>query len=126
MRNIDEIEKRYEEKRRLGTRTILKKRYIIVVILLIAFFTNPNEEKHKAVILSKVIHTVAIVHTDDFVSQDTRLEMMVDRYISSSNYIFFSTTNIMWEGKKGIIGIGIFGKVFVFDIADDILKEKIR
>ena len=48
------------------------------------------------------------------------IDKVVDGYIDSENYYFFSLTKINVDGDKRTIGLGILGKVFI----SDKLKEK--
>lgn len=126
MKDIKEIEARYEHRKNTkGKVNLLKKRYIIIAILLIAVITNPSKARHKSKVLQLVETAMgANIHTNsDVVHLDPFLEQMVDSYIDYSNYLFFSTTNVNIQGSSKVIGIGLFGYVYIPDKLEEIIKN---
>jgi len=129
MRDIEEIEERYRNREaRKGKINILKKRYVIILVLLIAFITNPSEDKHQQVVKSKINEVLRIsvlpAEKDEqsgYEFDNVLVDQIVDSYTSYNNYFLFSTTDVIWKGKTDIIGIGLFGYVFIPGKVDEIL-----
>lgn len=103
---------------------------LLIIIFIIAFSTNPNISSHQEevkdklnVYLEKAIKKT-VVDSDNEWSKlgeifgtylgNTALDEIVKTSVSSDNYMFFSTTKFNFLGKKNVIGIGVFGKVFIF------------
>jgi hypothetical protein len=121
----------------------MKNKYIFLLFggtfLLIAVLTNPNQERHKEVVKSKLNVIVQKAMKDGLKNSDTSseqlgsalglmlggalLDRMIETMVSTDNYVLFSTTKITWEGKSKLIGIGAFGNVFISDKIDEALKE---
>lgn len=100
------------------------------MILVVAFITNPNEEKHKDVMKSRVFEVVGsnslfLENATDLLGYEsnTVIDQLVDSYVSSDNYFLFSTTNVTWQGQTRTIGLGIFGNVFIPDKVDEMIKN---
>lgn len=127
MRNIKEIEARYEQRRETkGKVNLFKKRYILIVVLLVAFITNPGKEKHKNKVLQRVesaIGTNVYSSESGGIQRDSVLDRIVDSYIDYSNYFFFSTTSIQYQGEYRTIGIGMLGYVYIPESLGTIIKN---
>lgn len=52
------------------------------------------------------------------------LDRMIENMVSTDNYVLFSTTKITWEGETKLIGVGLFGNVFISSEIDEALKGK--
>jgi|SRR5688572_28185880 len=90
-------------------KTILKWVLIIVVAALaIAYFSNPDETKHKRS-LKEIGQKLDIKIKDDAIQVD--------------DYKIFSVTKVKVNGKEKITGIGAFGKVWQFDDIKDQFKD---
>lgn len=120
MRDIKEIEKRYRRRQESrGKINLLKKRYFVFLILVIAFVTNPSEDKLKNTLKSriyKITQTKTIPQGEDDIfayKSDMLVDQIIGSYVSYSNYFLFSTMDITWQGNTGIIGIGVFGYVYI-------------
>ena len=112
---------------------------IIGLIILVAVLSNPNQDRHKEVIKNKLItylqKSVKKGQTgtkDDWEEAGQVLGIMLgglivdkvlDNFMSTDNYVVFSTTKITWEGNTKIIGIGAFGNVFITKGLDESLKK---
>lgn len=127
MRDIREIEARYRRREESkGKINILKKRYIIILILIVAFITNPSEDKHKSVVKSRIygvmyVNPLTSNEESSAYQTDMLVNQIVDTYVSYSNYLLFSTTNVTWKGETMYIGIGIFGYVYIPEKVNEIL-----
>ena len=126
MRDIKEIEARYEQRQNTrGKINLLKKRYIIISLLLIAVITNPSKEKYK----NKIIEMVSIStkvgeypNAGHSYSEEILLEQVIDSYVSYSNYILFSTIHVNHRGSRKIIGFGGLGYIYIPNQLGDFLK----
>lgn len=110
---------------------------ILVALVVIAYLTNPDERQHQAASKEK-LHQIAdnllakygiepgfisglgIDFTDPFV------DSLIESHITVDNYFLFSTTNVTWDGRSQIIGIGIFKQVFISNKADEILQQELE
>ena len=50
-------------------------------------------------------------------------DRIIDNLVSTDNYVLFSTTKISWEGETRIIGVGVFGNVFITKRLDEAMNE---
>jgi len=112
---------------------------IISLIILVAVVSNPNQDRHKEVIKNKLItylqKSIKKGQTgpkDDLEEAGQVLGLMLggmivdnilDNFMSTDNYVVFSTTKITWEGETKIIGIGAFGNVFITKELDESLNK---
>ncbi len=121
----------------------MKKNYLLIiiagVIILFAMLTNPNQDRHKEVIKNKLISYMQKSMKENLTETDNKWEqagqalgimlggIIVDRVIenlvSTDNYVLFSTTKISWEGETKVIGIGVFGNVFVTSKLDETIER---
>ena len=107
-----------------------------VLVIVIAVITNPNEDKHKSAVKSKLIGSkISNALTDKTnntgnsdkdaarrigvvlgsVIGGSIVEEMVDNLVTTDNYIVFSTTKVNVKGENKITGFGAFGNVFLSD-----------
>lgn len=99
---------------------------IIVIVLFIAVLTNPDSIKHKEAVKNKLheyLQKKLQEHSDTSLGEtggalgamfaDVLVDRIVNNVVSSDNYVVLSTTKVTWEGKSKVIGIGIFGNVFI-------------
>jgi flagellar biosynthesis protein FlhB len=101
--------------------------FMLALVVLVAVFTNPNEERHKEVIRAKLkMHlqqSIAANSTDNALDRAGQALVMllggalidgiIANVLSTDNYVLFSTSKITWDGETKIIGIGVFGNVFL-------------
>ena len=115
--------------------------FVIGLLLLIAVITNPNEDRHKEVVKAKFNSYVQmsmpkeLSEADDEGGQASQgLAMMlggamidgiIANIVTTDNYVIFSTTNVSWEGKSKVIGIGVFGNIFLTGKLDEVLEERL-
>ena len=120
----------------------MKNKYIFLLFgglfLLIAVLTNPNQDRHKEVVKNKLNTIMQKAMKEGLKNSDSGaeqlgsalglmlggalLDRMIETMVSTDNYVLFSTTKITWEGKSKLIGIGVFGNVFISDKIDEALK----
>ncbi|POY40448.1 hypothetical protein C3L50_07340 [Flavobacterium alvei] len=113
---------------------------IAAFIILIAVISNPNEDKHKSAVKSKVLaFNMANAVSDIANSTDNNynnvgrsigtalggviVEQLINSIVSSDNYLVFSTTKVTWEGETKIIGFGAFGNVFLSDKLEETFEK---
>ena len=121
----------------------MKKNYvflgIIGLIIIIAVITNPNQDRHKEVIKTKLNTYIQKSMNEKQTETNNKWEQagqvlgmmisgaiidpIIDNLVSTDNYVLFSTTKITWDGKTKIVGIGAFGNVFLTSQLDDTLNE---
>lgn len=127
MRDIKEIEARYEHRKNTkGKINLFKKRYIIIAILLVAIITNPSKERHKDKVIQRVeaaMGTVVYPSTTEGLKNDPFLDKIVDSYIKYSNYFLFSTTSVKFQGHSQTIGFGMFGFVYIPEKLEEVVKN---
>lgn len=118
------------------------KHFIVIgisIILLIAIITNPDTNRHKEEVKSKIHEYLQNSLANDVNEADdkwskasklfgnllgkTMINNMVNTMITSNNYILFSTTNATSEGKTKTIGLGIFGNVFLSNKVNEAFKN---
>jgi hypothetical protein len=122
----------------------MKNKYIFLLFgglfLLIAVLTNPNQDRHKEVVKNKLNTIMQKAMKDGLKNSDSGaeqlgsalglmlggalLDRMIETMVSTDNYVLFSTTKITFEGKSKLIGIGVFGNVFISDKIDEALKDR--
>lgn len=111
----------------------------IGVVLLVAVITNPNKDRHKEVIKEKFNSYMQKSMAEGLSNSDNEWEQagealglmlggalidgIISNIVTTDNYVIFSTTKITWEGKSKIIGVGVFGNVFLTSKIDDALNE---
>lgn len=119
-----------------------KKHWLLIFILffiLLAAFTNPDTSKHKECIKKELNAYIQDVtnssgNGSDLLGQAGKalgqmfggilVDRITDNYVNVNNYIVFSTSSFIWEGKTYIIGIGAFGHVFISGRLKKALDEK--
>jgi hypothetical protein len=111
----------------------------ILFFILLAAFTNPDTNRHKECIkkeLNAYIQnaTKSSRNSNSLLEQAGKalgqmfggvlVDRITDNYVSVNNYILFSTSNFIWDGKTYIIGIGAFGNVFISGKLKEVLDKK--
>lgn len=112
---------------------------ITVVLSATALFTNPQPERHKEAVKSKLSAFMqqsmkeSLTQTDNEWEQAGQalgmmlggalVDRIVEELITSDNYLLFSTTRMHWDGESKVIGIGIFGNVFLSKDIDHALDQ---
>ena len=112
---------------------------IIGVLLIVAALTNPNTDRHKEAMKSK-LHKAYQKETQEDISLSdnmwenagsalglmlggTLIDKMVDQMITVDNYILFSVTKGSYGENIRTIGIGAFGNVYITNKLDDALAK---
>ena len=113
--------------------------FFIVLVCLGAFVTNPTSVEHKLILKDKMreylnteIDKMQLENDNKFAALGASLGaafggIIVDKFIDENvvidDYYLFSITNVRWEGKIKMVGVGIFGKVILHPDIDKKLKE---
>ena len=107
---------------------------IIGLLVLIAVITNPEKDDHISKLAEFVISQVDILANENSdMKQGVRqilmhlirtsyLEGLLNNNFIYNNWVVFSTTNAIVEGKETILGVGVFGKIYFLN-ADYIKNE---
>lgn len=101
---------------------------LLIVLLLVAFVTNPDEEKHRRAVqenaltaLQQTYPNIALVSqtsADGASESSADGEAAILGMVHSSDFLFFSLTELRLPEYEKIIGMGIFGKVLLKDLTD--------
>ena len=112
---------------------------LTVVLSATALFTNPQPERHREAVKSKLSAFMqqsmkeSLTQTDNEWEQAGQalgmmlggalVDRIVEELITSDNYLLFSTTRMHWDGESKVIGIGIFGNVFLSKDIDHAIDQ---
>ncbi len=118
----------------------MKKKSIILlmfgILLIIATITNPNTDRHKEVMKTKLNKLTQnplpksdkkLGNTDSLSGMmlaEKFVNKMVDQIVSVDNYFLFSLTVATYRGSTKTIGFGAFGKVYITNQVDNLLSKK--
>jgi hypothetical protein len=113
--------------------------FFIVLVCLGAFATNPTSVEHKLILKDKMreylnteIDKMQLENDNKFAALGASLgaafggviaDKFIDENVVVDDYYLFSITNVRWEGKIKMVGVGIFGKVILHPDIDKKLKE---
>lgn len=113
--------------------------FFITLVCLGAFATNPTSVEHKLILKDKMREYLNTEIDKLQLENDNKLAQLgaslgaafggviVDKFIDENvvvdDYYLFSITNVRWEGKIKMVGVGIFGKVILHPDIDKKLKE---
>lgn len=113
--------------------------FFVILVCLGAFATNPTSVEHKLILKDKMseylnteIDKMQLENDNKFAALGASLGaafggIIVDKFIDENvvvdDYYLFSITNVRWEGKIKMVGLGIFGKVILHPDIDKKLKE---
>lgn len=127
MRDIKEIENRYEQRKNTqGKVNLFKKRYIVILILLVAIITNPSKERYKNKIVEIVDSSIGVSEYSSEKSTpqvDTLLDQILESYMNYSNYFLFSTISVENKGDSKVVGFGAFGFIYIPDQLKEVLQS---
>ena len=113
--------------------------FFIVLVCLGAFATNPTSVEHKLILKDKMreylnteIDKMQLESDNKFAQLGASLgaafggviaDKFIDENVVVDDYYLFSITNVRWEGKIKMVGVGLFGKVILHPDIDKKLKE---
>lgn len=108
--------------------------YVIIGLLALAFITNPGTQKHKDAVKEKISEAMnAEMKKNEMPGGEAGaaigsafggalIDGIVNNLVSSDNYFVCSTTKVTFQGETKVIGIGLFGMVFLSDKLDEKLN----
>ncbi len=111
--------------------------FFLGVIAIIAAISNPDANQHREA-LKKKIKTIWQKEKASVAPQDDWGEIvnsfgnavgglfidgLIKESVSTSNLVLFSLTKIYWEGEEHVIGLGIFGNVFLTNEVDRFVED---
>lgn len=120
-----EVDK-YAELYKRRSKYRLKKRHVFLLIALVAILTNPSQERHQNAVRGKFDSYIQH-HSESpltAIQGNPAVDQMIFRSVTSTNYLFLSTTNVVWDGNTHTIGFGIFGLVFISGSVDSYLSQR--
>lgn len=119
---VDKYAELYKQKRKYR----LKKRHVFLLIALVAILTNPSQERHQHAVKDKFDDYMQH-HSESpltAMQENPAIDQMILRSVTSTNYLFLSTTNVVWNNGSHTVGLGIFGMVFISGSVDSFLGQK--
>lgn len=113
--------------------------FALGLMLFVAVITNPNQDRHKEVIKAKFNSYMQKSMSEGLSKTDNKwgeagqtlgmmlggaiIDGLISNLVTTDNYVIFSTTKISWKGKSKVIGVGVFGNVFLSGKLDEVLNE---
>jgi hypothetical protein len=119
------------------TRSFDRKGWTIIgsiFLVLLLLVTNPSQDKHKLALRDKFISSISKEIENQ--EQKTGMEVlqlsvatividnMINKTVTSENWLLFSTTRIKIDGDEKTIGFGILGHVYLSNKIDEVLNER--
>ena len=110
----------------------MKTRYIVLLalafVLIIAAITNPSKEAHKERVKKEIASVFgnqqnSVVNIFSQMLAGVATDFSFDNFVVADNYLFFSLTKIKTPVYNKTVGIGIFGRVYLFGTMDDAMAE---
>jgi hypothetical protein len=93
----------------------------LIVLLIISFFLNPSESEHKDAVKDALKAKLIEQNQGSIFGEiGTALgvglsDILIDGSVTRDNYLIFSLTKFKEEYQESTVGIGILGKVIIFD-----------
>lgn len=115
---------------------------LLGMVVILAAVTNPSVGDHRDAVKEKVHKHLKEKFADT--ADDTEgswgeignslglalgavlLDPMVKKVIRVDNYVLFSLTRAEWEDDSNVIGVGLFGHVFLSPKMDEKLEEVVE
>lgn len=121
----------------------MKKNHIVLIaiglILAVAVLTNPSHDRHREAIKLKLNTYWQKSMSEAFLESSNEWELVgqtlglmlggalidgiISNIVTTDNYLIFSTTKMTWAGETNIIGIGVFGNVYLTKEIDEALDK---
>jgi len=119
------------------TRSFDRKGWTIIgsiFLVLLLLVTNPSQDKHKVALKDKFISSISkeIENQEQKTGMEALqlsvatmfIDNMIDKTVTSTSYLLFSTTKIKIDGDEKTIGFGILGHVYLSNKIDEALNER--
>lgn len=113
--------------------------FLFGLLILIAVLTNPSQEVHEEALKAKLnlylqnSMSEGSAETNNewekagnalgFMLGGAIIEGVVSNVVTIDNYVVFSFTRISWGGESKVIGVGVFGNVFLTSKLDEVLNQ---
>ncbi|MCB0395188.1 MAG: DUF4359 domain-containing protein [Flavobacteriales bacterium] len=109
------------------------------LLLILAAATNPSSEKHRDAVKSKVEKKFKDVDKENkpesalgrmgkslgLMFGKAFMNEITDKLVDCDNYIFFSLTKVKTDNGERVIGMGIFGHVFLSEKVDQAINGEL-
>ena len=112
---------------------------VIAVVALVAFITNPSEESHREAVrnaLETSMNNTIEEKTSDGLKGLGKalgnmfgtklLDTVVNETVSRDNYGLCSTTKCRYNGEDYVVGLGLFGHVFVSSKLETVFQDYLK
>lgn len=119
------------------TRSFDRKGWTIIgsiFLVLLLLVTNPSQEQHKLALKDKFISSISkeIENQEQKTGMEALqlsvatmfIDNMIDKTVTSTSYLLFSTTKIKIDGDEKTIGFGILGHVYLSNKIDEALNKR--
>lgn len=109
----------------------------LLILTLVAIFTNPDTDQHREAVktefLAEYQKKMATEETNNEWGQmeaaigsmfgNALIGQLLQTMISSENYLLFSLTKVTLGDQSRVIGVGLFGNVFISGEATGVLDQ---
>lgn len=113
----------------------------IAALALVAIFTNPSLDSHKDAVRQAL--QTSMNNTLDEKSSDMGklkdlgkslgnlfgnklIDASVNEMVSRDNYLVYSTTKCRYNGEDYVVGVGLFGHVFVSSKLETVFQDSLK
>jgi len=123
MKSINYLENRkYENMKKTAI-------WIFLILLVAMFISNPSEIQHRDTLIKTMLANNSLtkkMENRESVNryiESTLINKVVESLMYRENYYLISLTKVSLEGNSKIIGIGVFGKVYITNEFSQIIKD---
>jgi uncharacterized protein YpmS len=123
MKSINYLENRkYENMKKTAI-------WIFLILLVAMFISNPSEIQHRDTLIKTMLANNSLTkkmenrETVNRYIESTLINKVVESLTYRENYYLISLTKVSLEGNSKIIGIGVFGKVYITNEFSQIIKD---
>ena len=123
MKSINYLENRkYENMKKTAI-------WIFLILLVAMFISNPSEIQHRDTLIKTMLANNSLskkMENRESVNryiESTLINKVVESLMYRENYYLISLTKVSLEGNSKIIGIGVFGKVYILDEFSQNIKD---
>lgn len=117
----------------------LKTMFFLGILILISVFSNPDQDIHVNEIKELMYSEMNLKEELNKHSSNeweaagaalglslgmSMIDKVVENMVSVDNYVIFSITNLKFDGESEVVGIGLFGNVFIFGELKSHFKNK--
>jgi len=103
--------------------------WIFLILLVAMFISNPSETQHRDTLIKTMLANNSLTkkmenrETVNRYIESTLINKVVESLTYRENYYLISLTKVSLEGNSKIIGIGVFGKVYITNEFSQIIKD---